>query len=577
MKMVAPRALRNSSLILGVAVASLFLTPSETQAGNAELKAIALALVQSPPNPAPPASQYVAIIEAANSNDLAMAVTSLIKNKPAAKAALFVGEALKRSDDSDFGTVMGQRLNAVKNTMGYGNIFNLGAPTISKFIGSAAKSAATGAAPKAEWVDEFAFQMAPTDQEAYDAAKAAIASNTAVGAIIGSRLYDPAVTTDAQRLALAQRAILAKNVAIGGQVGSEGQGLTKAALEIARAVTAGVSPTQNVDNPATFAADLLNTTAKSTAANAANKPLTQPLLAKITQIAPGIVAGAPLQAKDILESLFTNNGTGGEAVYNPTTKKTTGSAIALATIKNISKLTSAIGLVADTEQYSFIAASIGQRVGTSVIKSSLVGGLAKALVSSMVKKPLPVGASPVLGQARDNALNRADEAAEIAAYLLNAITGNNTAATDDGLAMFKVGATDKITKANTKAATAMVTNIIKSVVKAYNFKKAGFSPAAVAADVAGSVALTLRSLQAAGAVDQDIFNAIVAKLTTDATAKSIDKPTYLAVKDAIDLALTGDDTATAKFENGTVTNFQVGPVPSGAGNITEPETDIRGA
>jgi len=562
MKSVLSRSLCKPSLFLGVALGSFLLCGPQANAGPAELKAIATAIFGSA---LPKGVDPAAVIRSASSSQLRDAVMVLLKGKTGAQAALLVGEALKRSDDSDFGTVMGAALQAQRAAADYAKIFNSNADpvknaaAVAKFVGGSAKNAATGTAPNAEWVDEFANQLTANNQEAYDAAKAAIASKTAAGAIIGGRVLDPAIDTDPERTDLLRLAILPKSTTTGGQ------GLTAAAQEITRYVTASMT----ADQVPTIIRDLIAYPVT------VGTKTTQPLLAQITTIAPGAVAGQPLEANELLDKLFTN----GTGLSLDLKGKVVGDPVALATVKNAAKLAASIGLAADSEEHSFIATEFGSKIAAGFIKTTQVATIAKALTQSLTKKPVSSG-SQLLGAGSNTVANRADEAAEIAAYMLNSISG---------LAIFKDGTglnADKITAANKKAASAMVLGLIKAVAGGYNVNKSlNFQSAFVAADVAGSVFQTLLSLKTAGTIDADIFQSIHDTVATLKNATAISKTVAQAVLDAMNEAFNNVGGTVTKYEDGTHPEWQVGNPPTGVpdptnkgrGNVTEPETDIRGA
>ena len=471
-------------------------------------------------------------LSSANTSQLVAAVKAAILDAANARLSFagIIGEALKYAGSSavDPGTALGQLVqtdSAVLAKIG-------GTTKLQKFAADASVRAASGTGANPTLVPEFATEFAATNAEAIAIAGLATKSKTAVGAIVAGRTLDADIDTDAERLALAVAALTDR------KTGGSSQ-------DIARFVAASVT-----SSPA-FATGILNTLGTN------GKPV---FISKITTIAPGVVAGDPLNADSILEALFNNNG---GATLSGT--KLTGDAVALATIKNASKLASSISLVADTEQYSFISTSFGSRIASGLIKSSQVATLAKGIVTSMVKKPLPISTTD-----RNAAFNRADEAGEIAAYLLNSLTGNSTASATDGLTIFKTDTT-----ANRKAAVAMVTSIMKTVVGAYNISKSTtFTPTVVAADVAGSVAQTLFSLNAAGAINSGIFQAIKDSFTLK-TATSINKTVATAVLDALTKGVT--NSAGTRYEDGTIAANQLGPVNPGTGNVVDAETDVRGS
>jgi len=579
-----PLAFRRSTLVLSIALGSLFFTPARASAGTAELKALATQL-NGGTLPSTDLNALKLFIKSKNSTEVANAVVALIQAKPTAAAA-YAGEALKRSDDSDFGTVLGQALNA--NAGSLPSIFNAfpadpvkTAATKAKFIGTSAKNAATSTDAFAEWIDEFARELTTTNQEAYDAAKSATASKTAVGLIVGSRTLDPALNTDALRLDLARKAVLPKNTTTGGQ------GLTASAQEIARYVGDAVT------DPAAFAHDLTNTSVTI------GTKTTQPLLVQLPAIATGTATSNPSVASNIVDALFD----GVNPPANLVVSTASATPLFLAAVKNAAKLATSVSLVADAEQVQAVGVALGARIGVTTtdtgkvkivgIKQTSVSAIAKSLVLGLTTRP---GRNLVTNNG-DNRTNRIDEIGEVGAYLVNAIKNLPVFQGKDTAGNPLTGT--KLTAAG-KQATALVTGLLKSIISSaakLHRDVAGFElgtqkgtlvktpsfQATVADDVSGSVALTLFSLQ--GSIDATIFNAIKAALTTDAKIGTkiagSSKATFRVdlndpmahtigdiVKNALALGINNSGNASLIFEDGTIAANAVDVVNSA-------ETDVR--
>ena len=594
-------SISRSVLILGLAFTGLLLTPQQAAAGPTELKAIAKQLnggTLPPGTNGKPATntELITFVNTKTSQEQSDAVIVLMKAKNAS-AEEYSGEILKDSNKSDFGTVFGQALKTDEANLGF--IFNnpstdpvKAAATKAKYIGTSAKLAATGTGAFAEWIDEFAFELTANNQNAYDAAKNATASKTAVGQLIGSQILNNRNTTDALRLDLAQRAMLAKNVVLGG-TGAPGQGLSKSAQEIARRVGDAVS----AGTIAQFTRDLV-----ATSVTIGTKANQQPLLAQLPLIVTGTATTNSATAGAIVNAVF--DGVNG----NLNVATTAISPVFKAAVKNASKMAASVSLVADAEQVQAVAVALGARIGITntdpTFKTKVVGiaqsqinGIVKGLVLGLAKRPTV--ATNVNG---DNRTNRIDEIGEVGAYLMNAIKnlpdfqGKNNA----GVAL-----TGKNLTSATKRSVAIVTNLIKTVI-ANSAKvdrsaatgelvipakgtlvKAPIFQATVADDAAGSIAQTIRSLGTAG-FGPGVFDAIKQALINDpkigtklaGSSKTLFNvtpvPTKIAdlVKNALILGFQGQLGASADpnkiYEDGTIAANA-----NDSGPLNNAETDTR--
>jgi hypothetical protein len=339
--------LQKSILTLGAAM--LLFGSSQAFAGPKEIAAINAKL-----------AGFGVTIQTASSAQLVQAVKDAIVDPANNKLsdAVIAAEALKGAVTSaatisaDLGTALAD----------LGFISNLGDK--AKFLGAAAVATSTGTGANSDRVVAFAAPFVNSDAEAVAAAKAAVKSGSAVGAIFGGRALDADVDTDAERIALANAGLSDKKIAKLG------------AQEIARRVG------DTVDNAAAFATSLSALQLK-----------------QITKIAPGVAASNPTQGDEIMDSLLSTVSTQATAA------------------KSASKLAGGLALTAATEEAQKIVAEIGERITSGLIKMKSLNGIAKAAVKSLVKKPTATGADPIA----DSAVNVRDEIGELGAYLVNAI------------------------------------------------------------------------------------------------------------------------------------------------------------
>jgi hypothetical protein len=552
-------------LFLGLLSGALLFSAHTSQAGTAELKTLCTILNGGTPYPSNDVKVLDMFLKSKSATEVANAVVTAIQAKPTSSsaAAAYSGEALKRADEGNFGTVLGQTLNANQGNLAI--IFNpfpgnttKNAQAKAKYIGTSAKLAATGASPFADWIDEFAFQMTASNQEAYDAAKSATASKTAVGLIVASRSnYDPNIDTDAERLALAQGALLPKNAILGSVVG---QGLTASSLEISRYV--GDSTTA----PEVFAHDLANSSSTS------GTKTTQPLLAQEVSIVTGTVTSNPTVAGKIMDAMFD-----GDPVDPPNLiiASTVATPLFKSTVKNATKLASKLAPVADIEQVEAVGVSLASRIGLSTTdtgKTKLVG-INQSKLAAIVKG-LVVGIATRATKATnfngDNQRNRIDEIGEVAAYVLNAIKNLPVFHTDS--------------KSNRSKAVSLVKTLLKTVItnsaKVYSDSAAQLNPkkavvkdinfqGKVADDAAGSVGLTLFSLSSS--FDPLIFAAIkdgLIKAGNAIAGKTLGPAIIAAINAGITNGNNGPFAASAIYEDGTIPGNTID-------KVNNAETDIR--
>lgn len=543
MKMVAPRHLGST-----LAVALLLFGFADAHAGTKEINAILAELpsgktIQTATNAELSKAVRDAYADAANS-----------KLKPENIAA----EALKGANTAaQIGFQLAQDiLNDLSNqTIASTGLYPKIAANVQKFVGLASKGAATGTGADAsqiqDWARVFITQTpeAGRNNDAILMAKSASGSPTAQGAIMGGRalIGDASIDTDVERAGLVNQAITAK--------------LSGAVQQMAQYVG------DYANDPGKFAAGL-TALGKNTS--------------HLVKIVTGTTTSNSTRASEIVNEMFIPGGTG----------DTTTSPVYLATVKNSSKLAKNLGLIADTEEVSQMAVELGKRVGTTVIGTngkpkvvgipqSKVNGLATALVTGLTTRS-NASARPNEDVSRKN---RLDEIGEIGGYMLAAIKG---------LPVFTVNS-----PANLKGAPNLIVGLMKTIISASakvhrdaatgeavippkgTTVKAPIFQGIAAEDLAGTIALTLRTLE--GDIDDSIYAAIKAVLTADGIGKKIagGSSTLITVDgvartiaahveaalDAIlldpELNLGVLDTKYMKYENGTVSN------------VNDPETDIR--
>jgi hypothetical protein len=371
------------------------------------------------------------------------------------------------------------------------------------------------------------------------AADAAVTATTGLDAD-GSLVPDFAQEIVADNVQATTIAILAakkSKTAIGAIIGGRAQELADDSLrtELASSSIGNTKLAGGAQSIAQYVGNSLTLTSISIADFASS--VAENNLKLLTSIAPGAVASDPSKARAILDSLF--------------------SGLTLTTAaNNASKLAKSMSLLAETEQVEQLAESFGAQVGANVIKSSSLNAMAKALIQGLVKRP--TGSLPA-----DTLTNKMDEIGEVGAYLLAA-----AAASPDF---------DILTKGKAKAAS-IVTGLLKSIILAAKDKVNPSLQKSIAADVAGSIALTLNSLNAKATppFSTDIFGQIAQAFTTQgaATAKKIlgaklNKAVGADVTTALNDGITNAAGAAGKYEDGTITeDVQVG-------QVIDPVTDIR--
>jgi hypothetical protein len=252
------------------------------------------------------------------------------------------------------------------------------------------------------------------------------------------------------------------------------------------------------------------------------------------KVGTGVAAGNPQEADQIINAMLA----GPQAAT---------------VVKTAQKFAKSVGLVADVEQVAFIARTLG-----GVISSKQVNSTAKALSLAISKR------TTLNGTGDNNIGNKAEEYGEIIGTFIDAIEENPL-----------IGPTFDIPK---KAAT-LVFNVAKTMFKAAKVKtiksisqtSKDLQNALVAkpGNFAASLAFTLRQMNAAGDISNEVFQAIVAKLTSKSVNAIGGKPFAAAILDGLNKGFAGDgvvigDPNQTGYEDGQ----NIGPV-------LDPETDTR--
>jgi len=546
------------SLGPALALALLFLFGlTELHAGTKEIAAINNELATSAPGKT---IQTATDAELSQAVRLAFIDTANSKLKP----ENIVAEALKGAQTAtNIGTQLATDLIADLNTPAADTGLYAKITNVQRFVGAASKGAATGTAPNAAqvpgWASVFIAQALDADRnaEAILIATSASGSPTAIGAIIGGRTLnnDANIDSDADRVILANNAISNKKLASSAQ-------------QIAQYVG------DDADDAAIFTAALVGTGTNTK---------------HLTKIVTGATTSNPTKASDILNAMFAGDNTA--------------SPVYLSTVKNSVTLAKNLGLVSDTEEVSQLAAEFSKRIGVVGVNNKIVGikqsslnSLAKGLVAGLATR---AAATSIVDDV--SRTNRLDEIGEVGGYLLNGIKtlpvfttntkANLKAAPNLIIGLMKTIITSSL-KVHRSVATGepnLPTNLKVTIVKAPNFQ------AIASEDLAGTIALTLRTLESA--LDPAIYSAIKTVLLSPTIGTKIagkgkatfsidggpQKTLAALVQDALQTIMSDPltdlaalDTKYEKYENGTNPAYAQGPFNHPTfGNLTEPETDIR--
>ncbi len=237
------------------------------------------------------------------------------------------------------------------------------------------------------------------------------------------------------------------------------------------------------------------------------------------RIASGVVATHPTDAAAVVEALYNTTDT--------------------LLDKQVSTIAKAVAFVADIEQISNVALVLGRQIGNNTIKTNKAASLAKTLTAAIVAKGSVPAPNPLSIE------NKADEVAEVAAFIVAGLNSNSAL--------------------TATSASKLLFAVIKSSILGGKAKKNSTAlPANYIADVAGSVAITVRNSAGFTADEKTAIQAALLKKSTAIAGKS----NKLAIEAAINGGFLGD----ARYEDGN----NLGPLAPGELFPVDPETDDRG-
>ena len=362
------------------------------------------------------------------------------------------------------------------------------------------------------------------------AADAVKTAGTKTGANVAQvpGFIQPIVDTDADAVAIAKKIPTVKS-GVGAIFGGRALDLTTDAAKLALGNLALTKTNGLLAATQSIAQFIADTVADS---DQFAHDLSLANLKQTTKIAPGVTAADPTNAGQIVRSIVSD-------------------AALSSVLAKAASLAKGVALVADIEQVQVVGTAIGEKIGSGGIGLSKVNSIAKALVQGITKR-----ATTASGPNRLD--NKEDEIGEIGAYFMNAIATN--------------AAFDSATAIGAKKAAKVVVGLLKTIVKASKSKTDTTLRGLSAADVSGSVALTVKLIGETSGISAVVAQAIKDKLTNPNTAKKIvgkavaDATLRANVTAAIVEAYSvpGDTGVTLKYENGTST-----------GNVNDPETDTR--
>ncbi len=468
-----------------------------------------------------------ALLSSLSSSELLTAFQTVIatpKYSTAKEVAIVAGEALKAAGPSatNAGTVFATAITNPANSTTFAAI----TPNLSGFAALAAKTSGTGKGANELQIPDLTAGLFASLGAGSDAAvmSAAIASKSKQGA--GAILGGGAIIdgTDQKATDLANGALLVKTLAGSAQY-------------IAQYIAA------EVNDSAAFAVNVAQGS--------------DPLKFKFAiSVAVGAAAGDSTNAGNILHSLLGEkillpNGTLGD----PTVTSVQAGLIQKLD-KSITSVAKSMSAVADIEEVQKMGNAIGQQIASGAVKLSVANGIAKTLVSAVMNKPEIDVFGNVINRNGDS--NKADEIAEVAAYLVSGFLGS------PDLNVKLIGTAKKDATA-AKDLLAIITTAVK--VKP-NKKIGGPLPDTFAADVAGSVALTVLNAPTGtglGQIPQEIKDAFKALMQDPNTAKKIDKNVIGTIQSVIAGVYNGDAGTIHSLEDGN----------SVAGAVSDPETDLH--
>lgn len=533
-----PKSLMRSAAVAFFATVTFAVTSTSAFAGANELKALNAYLATLPP-----AGQ----VNAGNATSAALAdavifySTNVATNNPKKYSpAIIAGEALKASQNTDLGDVIGQK---VKDTIVFP--LNYGAAkAIDKatFATLTIKTAATGKGLTVAETPDFTAKLTLTDTEAKLVAAGVKASKVAVTAVLKGQSSNIAT--------LAGKEAFATNV------------LTdKTLTTVIKEATAGVASTVAAADAGAFTTFVLTNS--------------DPLIVKnVLKVIPGIATGIPTEAGRILENAFNIPAFASQNAKSPI-------------VKGAATLAKDLSAIADIEQIEVIGQRIANQISTSVPGApgkpnvpNLKLSTATAIVTTLAKA---IAAKPYADTGANSLVNKADELGELAAYFIGALKDS-----PEFLATKTTGTTTVAVNAS-KAVLAIYKAVFTGA-KLTPGKAGGFPTATqisgyyadLAEYVSGSIALTIKSLAANG-LNANIVTALQQALGLDNPAgTALGDKNLKAIAAVLKIPLADIKTALAagnaaspdspSYENGT----QTGPgEPGGLGGLVDPETNAR--
>jgi hypothetical protein len=302
-----------------------------------------------------------------------------------------------------------------------------------------------------------------------------------------------------------------------------------------------------------------------TRAGVANAGIQDPKLAKAAQqiaqyvgdtvandteaanFATAVASASPNKLQQVAVGVTTSNPDAADGIINGLLDAAATTSLVKSKAPKIAK---AVGIVADIEQVQLLAVTFGGVVTTKQANST-----AKSLIKAIsTRNPK----TPANGAGELSLVNKADEVGEVAAYFLAAIAKNAGFSTTFG---------------STKSAANLVFKVVKTMFKSAKIKTIKGTQTSkdlqnqlliLGGNFASSVGFTLRQLNLANVISNDVLAAIQAKLQSGAKAIG-GAPNAAALQAQFAAGFNNQVPAgTTGFEDGTA-----------VGSVIDPETDFR--
>lgn len=520
------------AVILGAALSG---GASSAFAGAAELKALQAALPLG------------VTIDQATTQQLFDAFTSVVfstdsKFNTTKKQGVVAGEALKAAgpNATDAGEFFGQQIAAATNS---GDQLNPLLLDRRNFVALAASTAGSGKGLNVSQIPGLAAETFLLDPSTFTSAALSTKSKAGIGAIYGGRarqLFASDPTPELSSLVTANSAIFDQG---------KPTKLSSAAQDIAQWIAAEFGA-NNADSAA-FAVGFAD---GNSGAN----------LKSAIKIATGTSAGDPTNAGNIIHNLFNQQLLQPDgSLVAPTVMASQN--LVNTVVKKTSDIAKKVSAVADIEEIQKISNALGQlmslpgtKPGTAVLPVSKAASLVKTLATAVMSKPKTDRFGATIIANVD--LNKGEEIAEVAAYMIGGLAGSPELAAMAADPK-KVGKAASTLLAIITSATGVKPKLVAKVPN-------GPSPDTFAADVAASVALSVEN-SALPQTLKDAFQALLYK--TDAKGNFT---TMLKINKA-----TGTTTGSIKtsldnvYASTNLIRYEDGNDPLGA--VSDPETDSR--